>query len=56
MIKTLPDIITPFLALGITLLIAYLIYLYSSQANIDEKIQLEGSEIAIELKKASTGE
>lgn len=54
MLKPLAQIIATFLAIGATFLAAYLIYLYSSRANIDEKIQIEGSEIATNLRSAPT--
>ena len=52
--KTLPQIIATFLAVGATFIAAYLIYLYSAQANIDEKIQIKGIEISNLLKSAPT--
>lgn len=54
MMKTLPQIVTTFLAVGATFIAAYLVYLYSSQANIDEKIQIKGSKIVSLIKKAPT--
>lgn len=54
MMKILPQIVTTFLAVGATFIAAYLIYLYSSQANIDEKIQIKGSKIVSLIKKAPT--
>ena len=54
MLKTLPQIIATFLAVGATFIAAYLIYLYSSQANIDEKVQVRGAEISNLLVSAST--
>lgn len=52
MIKTLSQIVASFLALVIGFIVAYLIYLNSVQANIDEKIQDNGSEIASLIKNA----
>lgn len=52
MIKTLSQIVASFLALIIGFIVAYLIYLNSVQANIDEELQIRGSEIVSILKTA----
>jgi hypothetical protein len=52
MIKTLSQIVASFLALVIGFIVAYLIYLNSVQANIDEELQVKGSEIVSILKTA----
>jgi len=45
MMKILAQLTVTFLSIGFTLLGAYVIYLYSAQTNVDEKIQIEGTEI-----------
>ena len=53
MMKTLAQIVATFLSIGLTFLAAYLIYFFSSQANIDERIQVKGYKIAGLLSKTS---
>lgn len=54
MLRTLTQIIATFWAIGATFIAAYLVYLYSSSTNIEEKIHMEGLEIFNVLRSAPT--
>lgn len=54
MLSTLTQIITTFLSIGATFLLAYIVYLYSTIANIDLNIRTEGQEIVSLLRSAPT--
>ena len=53
MMKTLAQIVATFLSIGLTFFAAYLVYLFSSQANIDEKIQVKGYNVTSLLRETS---
>jgi len=50
---TLVQVIATFLSVGAAFTAAYLIYLFSAQSNVDQEIQILGSQIAEALKKKS---
>lgn len=52
MVKTLTQIVATILTVEVGFVAAYVIYLFSYQSNIDEKISIEGQKIAAELLKA----